>query len=377
MSKTMKLIGVVILIVGLAVGFGGCKKKGTSETIVIKGNLPLSGPIGMFSGRYPLGFRLGIEEASAQYGIDPKIFRLDFEDNQGSSSKAVNIMRKQLTGKPDVYISGTSQMSEAVLPVVSTYKIPHFLVSFEATLTERFPNTFIVLPNFKLEAPLFLKFIFENKAKKVFFFTPNLKAYLYQSDVYILPHLKEKGIDYHRELFDFNQSDFYPLVMKVLEYKPDVVIVSGYAFHLFPIIKLLKQYKVHKMSHIMATLDYIDLMRDSEKRKLISGMAFTSPYCEIPGKVKSFQDWKKRFEERFGVTPTYVDAYGYDTARIIVETYKRFGKVSVEEILKIFPFNGIVGEINLDKNRVLNSTLTIGFFSEEGQVQEWRPQNEE
>ncbi len=349
----------------------GC---GKGSHIYIAGNLPLSGPIAIFSGKYPLGFKLGIEDACKKLGISVSKFKLDFQDNQGKPTMAAAVMRKQLLMNPQIYISGTSQMSEAIIPEVSKRNIPHFLVSFDTNLNEKYSTAITILPNFKLEAPLFVRFIVQNHARKVFFFTPNLKAYLEQSNFFILPELKKRNIEYKRELFDFHQRDFRSLVIKAINYHPDVIIVSGYAFHVYPIIKLLKQYNIQKRCSIMATLDYIDLIH-KKKYEDIKGVAFTSPLCEIPGRNKQFDKWKERFKSIFKREPSYVDAYAYDTAWIIVATYKKFGNITVQNIIKVLPFDGIVGRITIDENRVLNSTLVIGYLSEDGRITQWKPEN--
>jgi len=241
-----------------------CEKKENkiSKNVKIYGNLPLSGPIALFSGKYPLGFQMGINDTSRDYNIDKNIFEIKFDDNQGKTKIAANIATEHITKNPNIYISGTSQMSEAIMPQISKLDIPHFLVSFDTTLNDKYPNTFTILPNFKLEAPLFLEFISKNRAKKVFFFTPNLKAYKYQFNTYIKPFLEKNKINYEQAFFNFDERNFKPLVLKARNYNPDVIIVSGYAFHVYPIIKQLKGYNMDKNAKIMATLDYIDLIHD-------------------------------------------------------------------------------------------------------------------
>ncbi len=376
MKRTfLRVISAIVLIVLVGYFINGCsnsKDNNTAKSIYIAGNIPLTGPIASFSGQYAKGFKMGIDEACSSLGIDVNRFKIDFQDNAGKPTKAVTVMQKQfLMNKPDVYVSGTSGMSDAIITEISRHKIPHFLVSFDAFMTRNNPLTFRVLPNFKIEAPLFIKFIEENHAKRVFFFTPNLKAYLEQSNKLILPHLNKNGIDYHRELFEFNQKDYRSLAAKANRYNPDVIVVSGYAFHVYPIIRALREYQLINKAKVICTLDYIDLLHNKTSKDELKNIAFTSPECEIPGKVKEFDNWRKRFKKKYGKEPSYVDAYAYDTARILVMAFSKARTIDEHSIRSVLPFDGIVGRIDLDKERDLKSTLLIGYLNSKGIVVEW------
>lgn len=353
----------------------GCSKTETKEkSINISGNIPLTGPIAAFSGQYGKGFQMGIEEACKSYGLEPSKFNTDFQDNAGSPATAVTVFQKQLISgeNPALYISGTSAMSDAIIPQLNTRHVPHALVAFDAFMTGKNPNTFRVLPNFKLEAPLFIKFIKGNNAKKVFFFTPNLKAYLEQSDELILPEIKAGKIDYQRELFEFGQKDYRSLVAKAEQYKPDVIVISGYSFHVYPIIKHLKESGLAGQARIICTLDYIDLLHSERSaNQELNDIAFTSPECEIPGKNPNYAKWIETFVSKYGKTPSYVDAYAYDTASMVVLASKKSGTISIESIKAITPYQGITGSITLDKTNDLSSTLTIGYRDKEGKVSAW------
>lgn len=371
-TKTWLMFGLIFVICGLLVF--SCKQRVTQEgeAITIAGNIPLTGPIASFSGQYHKGFAMGIEKACETLGIPFNKFKIDFQDNTGKPTTAVTVMQKQLLSNPQIYISGTSAMSDAIVSEVSKKEIPHFLVSFDAFMTHGNPNVFRILPNFKIEAPLFVKFIKEKKAKRVFFFTPNLKAYLEQSDKLILPEIKKMGIDYQRELFEFEQKEYRTIALKARNFKPDVIVVSGYAFHVYPTIKALREYDLIKKSTVICTLDYIDLLHGDTPEEDLKGIYFTSPESEIPNRIPTFEKWREEFNKKYGKLPSYVDAYAYDTARVLVAAYKKTGKINLNGIRSVMPFDGIVGKIDLDEERDLKSTLVIGYFNDKGIVEEFR-----
>jgi ABC-type branched-subunit amino acid transport system substrate-binding protein len=375
MNKKLALIASIFLCLTLIGAWFYYKNiaPNNKDIIYIAGNIPLTGPIASFSGQYHKGFNMGIIDSCNSQNISPDIFKIDFQDNAGKPSTAVTVMQKQfILSQPKIYISGTSGMSDAIISEVLKKGIPHFLVSFDAFMTQNNPLTLRILPNFKIEAPLFIKFIKVNEAKKVFFFTPNLKAYLEQSDYLMLPELKKANIEYQRELFGFEQKDYLSLVAKAKKYEPDVIVISGYAFHVYPIIKALREYNIVPTIPVISTLDYIDLLHGNIPKEELKNIAFVSPECEIPEKIHTFNEWGKAFKLKYGSEPSYVDAYAYDTARIIVTSYKKEGKIDIDTIKKIMPFKGIVGKIELDEERDLKSTLVIGYLNEKGIIEEWK-----
>lgn len=356
----------------LCMVIAGCEKKSskTEAKLLVAGNLPLSGPIASFSGQYHMGFQMGVDDESAKLGIPASSFRADFQDNAGDGATAVNVLRQHLLANPQIYVSGTTQMTEPLLPELSKRGIMHFIVCFDAFMTQLNENIYRILPSFKIEAPLFVKYITQKKAKRVFFFTPNLKAYLEESDKLVLPELKKAGIEYQRELFEFKQNDFQPLVEKAAKFKPDVIVISGYAFHVYPILTALREARLTDKAAVISTLDFIDLLHNGTPVDHLKGIAFISPACEIPGKVAAYAPWRDAFKARYGKMPSYVDAYAYDTARIIVAAYAKSGAVTKESLAQVLPFSGIVGDIALDSVRDLESTLTIGVVNSAGVVEE-------
>lgn len=367
----------IFAIIGIAIPLIACNQRDNPRSqggtkITIAGNLPLTGPIASFSGQYPNGFTMGLDEACAALGVPRDTFEVDFQDNAGKTTNAVAVMRQQLLSKPAVYVSGTSAMSDAIVGEVSKTDAIHFLVSFDAFMTHGNPKVFRVLPNFKIEAPIFADFIKSRGAKRVFFFTPNLKAYLEQSDKLVLPALKDARIVYQRELFEFEAKEFRTVAEKAARFKPDVIIVSGYAFHVYPIIRALRELGLVDKAAVMSTLDFIDLLHGDAARDDLKNIYFTSPECEIPGRVKSYPEWVERFRTRFGTNPSYVDAYAYDTGRMVVAAFKNAGKVDATSFKNVSPFMGIVGAIALDDDRDLSSTLVTGYFGNDGLVVERR-----
>src|SRR5690242_2225555 len=142
---------VIVGVIAGALALYSCRRDSAppASAVRIAGNIPLSGPTASFSGEYGNGLIMGIDDASKEMGIPRQTFSVDMQDNQGRPADAATIVQKQAITGFDVYVSGTTQMSLAVAPVVDHTPALHFLVSYDAHLTEGAPNRMRILTHFK------------------------------------------------------------------------------------------------------------------------------------------------------------------------------------------------------------------------------------
>src|SRR2546423_142049 len=159
----MKRKQVVIIIVAVAILAAGIwvwkgRRGSTGQSIRIAANLPLTGPVAAWSGEFPNGFRLGLEDACKELGVDPKTFSTDFQDNAGKPAQAASIVQKQLASGFDIYISGSSEAAKAVVAQVDPLGVPHFIAAFDPFLAAESPSRLRIMANSKVEAPIFIAY---------------------------------------------------------------------------------------------------------------------------------------------------------------------------------------------------------------------------
>lgn len=364
--RLIRAASALAVVAGLS--FGGLGAK-ADDKVVIGGNLPLTGPIAAYSGNYFKGFQMGLDEGCKQAEIACDQFVLDAQDNAGDMAQAVSVVQKQLLAKPSAIVSGVSQQSLAIAPEIDKAGIPHFLIAFDPFITTKGDNRLRVLPNYKVEAPLYLKFIKEKGAKRVFNIILNISSAVDQFSLIVEPALKEAGIEFEHEIYDFGTTDYNNIVLKARQFKPDVVVVNGFSFHHYPILKALRTYGLIDGGGVIFGMDFVDLLYNGTPRDELKGVSFVTPIFEIPGAVATAADWRKRYEAAFGKAPSYVEAYAYDNARIIVAAKKAGGNVSVDSIRKVLPFSGVTGEINLDQDRDIIATVANAKVNDKGEVE--------
>ena len=228
------IIAVAVTIVAAVVVFITPKlfHRTGSTKVSIAINAPLTGPIAAWSGQFPNGFRMGIEDACRANGIDPAQFSLDIQDNAGKPEQAVSILRKQeLTGF-DVYITAAAGPVNAVAPQLDSTGKPQFLASFDPFITRVSPNRFRIMANSRLDAPLLVEYAKTRKAKHVHVIYLNYPNLQEQFTALLQPELVKLGINVSRQVFEMDVRDFRTIVQRAKSQAPDLIFVMGFSFHL-------------------------------------------------------------------------------------------------------------------------------------------------
>ena len=363
MKKKLALICVAV-IVGIAILVGVLNRQ--VDKIRIAFNLPLSGPVAAFMGEYTDAVREGVYDECTVMGIDPDIFQFDVQDNGWDVPRAVSIYQKQSLSPIDVYISGTSPQSIAVTPLTEEAKTPHFLIAFDATLTESGRNLFRILPNYRVINPGFEDYINERDANTIFCVQMNISSH---EEQYNLLEEKFSGSKrkFIRERIDGTFQDYRTLVKKIRDAKPDLILVSLYSYQMSPLIDAMKMEEVINNHNTLFIPDFIDLIHEGVNPKKLSGILFSCPLFELSDVNDSVKKWKSSWVQKHKKAPGYIEAYGYDTGRVIARA-SHAGKPSTRSIMEQFPYDGISGKIVLDGNRDMVSTLTLAEVLDDGSI---------
>ncbi len=334
-NKLFWVIAVVLIAAVVVIVLTKGNKKKDSETVRIAVNVPLTGPIAAWSGQFHNGFTMGIEDACKKYDIDPKKFIVDYQDNQGNPGKSVMAFQKQKLEGFDILVSVSTIPVNAYGEDADKLNKPHFIAAFDPFITKVNANRFRLMANSKIEAPLFVDYAMKRNAKKVFIIQLNLSYAEDEFGKIVQPGLESKGITVKRELYDIAVRDFKNIISKVREYKPDLIYICGYSFHIQPLVKDLRAANLVNNGNVLSVMDFVDLLYSDTPADELQGVSFVCPDFDIPGKVKTEVNWRDAYLKRFNTKPTYVPAYAYDNATLIVKSYaENKGKVNTESLMK-------------------------------------------
>jgi branched-chain amino acid transport system substrate-binding protein len=368
--KKQLVIGIAVVAAAVLVGVLLIPRDSENKVVRIPINVPLTGPIAAWSGEFPNGFQMGIEDACKEFGLDPKTFAVDAHDNAADPKTAVSIFRKDEIKGFDTYITVTTGAANALSPLLDESGKPHFIAAFDPFIVRDSPPRFRLMANSKIEAPLFLSYAESKKPKKVFIAQLDFSYAEDEFGKIVEPALKTKGIETKREKFKLEERDFKTLAQKAKEMNPDLIFLCAYSFHLQQLIQDLRSAGLATPGRIMTSMDFVDLLYTDTPRETLNDVVFACPFFDIPGKITVATEWKTRFKKRFGVTPTYVPAYAYDNAYLLVRTYSQSKKIDRDSIYKAQPFDGINGRIAIDEDGDVLSTVTLATLNANGEIVE-------
>jgi branched-chain amino acid transport system substrate-binding protein len=353
-TRALHLFGALLVAATFVVSSSASYAAGEVRIAV---NGPLTGPIALIFVDYTKGLQMGLDDASKRLGVPRDTFALDMQD-AGDPKSAVTVVKKHLLNPVDVYISGYSNQSKAIAPELDRAGVTHFMISFDAFLARENENRLRIFPNYKLEGPLYIDYIKTKKAKKIAVIGLNFASIDEQFAKIVEPAFEGTDVKFMREMYDFNTKDYNTLALKAARFKPDLTIITGFAFQVYPFLKAVRTYV--KTGEVITTMDFIDLLYKDIPTSELAGTVFASPHFELPGVIPALGAWKDRYKAAIGTVPTYASAYAYDTAQIIVEAYKKKGKVNTKTIRGVTPYTGLIGKIELDADGDIIGSLGIG-----------------
>ncbi|MCM2374651.1 ABC transporter substrate-binding protein [Aporhodopirellula aestuarii] len=367
-----KVIGGLLLVAAIAaIGFFASRQPGNttnSEGVHVAVNIPLTGPVAGFSGQYANGLQMGVDDACDELGVDRDQIIFDIQDNRGEPQTAATIAQKQAANGFDVYISGVSQMTKAVAPIVDDVCDVHLTVSYDAHLAETPKNRMRILPHFKAEGPVYANYAISRDAKRVFAFTLNNPEIQAEFSEYVQPELEKNGIEFTREVYEFGHDDYRTLALKAKFAKPDVILVAGFSLHVAPILDALRSESMLEDGNVLCIMDFNELLTTKESFERYEGIAYIAPPFGFPQHVDKRSEWSDKFKNRFGVTPNFIPAFAYDTGRMIVQAYADSNTVTPASLESVTPFDGVAGEITLDEYGDLSTPLGVLKVNAEGSV---------
>ena len=121
------------------------------------------------------------------------------------------------------------------------------------------------------------------KPKRVYALTLNFASTNSQFTEIIEPQIAELGIEYAREAFDVGTKDYDTMVLKAKEFNPDVYLITGFSFNVYPIMKQMQRYGIDP-NQVMITLDFIDLLYNETPKEELEGYCYATSYFDLPGK---------------------------------------------------------------------------------------------
>ncbi|MBU1008894.1 MAG: ABC transporter substrate-binding protein [Bacteroidetes bacterium] len=320
-------------------------------------NLPLSGNAAYFGSELYKGLALSFAEAEKQYGCR---FEILAEDNRFLPQEAVGIAKKFIhIAKPNVIVSGYSNVLQATIPLVEESGIP--MIASLSSVADIAKNKQWVIRDFSLESqlmPMLAEYVFHTANLKTGSFLvvnddfgQDSRNYFTQAFETLGGHITEGAVYCEDDL------DFRNLVQKILVNKPQFMLVIGRGAGMANAIRRIREADPNVLICGSSSFDNDKIMaslgHDAEN------LVFTNFHCNTSS--QAYLSANNLFTERYQQGMNWVNVLGYTigeyTAEALVKCKGDGNKIM--DYLRSNEFNTIRGKLTVNGNNDMLSGLSV------------------
>jgi branched-chain amino acid transport system substrate-binding protein len=360
--KVLLATGVMALTI-LAMALGSSMAAEPIKIGIIK---PLSGPVAYDGNNVVKGAQIAIDAINAKGGVLGRPLQLVVEDGQCVPAESVNAAEKLIVRDKVPVIEGAfcSSSTGAVMPIAKKYKVPLVTgISTSPKLTESGNEYFFrAVGTSKLFADAFAKvFVEKMKIKKVAYLAVNDDWGRGSSQAFSKAIETLGGSTAAIEIFDPNETNFYPFLTKIKSLNPDALYAVANTAPAAAIAKQIKEVGLNIKTFgegAWTSKTFMDLAGPASEG--LYGLVEYAPTIENDTNKKFVDEFKKRNND----IPDKTSAQGFTVANIIAEAIQRAGSPDPEKIraaLEKTESKGIAGtyRFSKDKHQAYNFSIYL------------------
>ena len=327
MGNRVKLSGLVLIMLVVALVFSGCGSVG-SNTIKIGSVHPLTGSMAYEGQAMVNAQRIAIDKINAEGGINGRMLELVARDSMGTSSGAANAAMK-LTNSGVVALTGTytSSSAQVVSRTAEKTGIPLVITvaSSDNLLSNGYRYTFRIQPSVSVFSRNFLEYL-------DFFKTDDMKtvAFIYENSnygtgiaEYIKNHIDETGLEIVGMLaYPATTSTLSAEVTKLVSLNPDLLVPIGYYSDQSLMMKEILERDIHFNKIVgCANGAFSDAKFLKTFGDQVDGILDIN-YRYNPNSPEA-QYMMKTYRETYGEDIPVHAIYGYQSIMVIADALKR------------------------------------------------------
>lgn len=324
-----------------------------TEPIKIGLSLGLTGKYAEMSDMTMKGLKLWQDDVNKTGGISGRKVNLIIYDDKSDSETAKSLYEKLITkDNVDLVIAPySSQLTEAVLPIIEKYKYPTVTTSASDKLWENSSGYLfgIITPASKY-AVGFLEMLVLNNIKNV--------SIIYADDAFsksIADGTKQWAEKFGLKVllfteFEKGRKDIADILVKAKQSNASALIVCGHfeeAVNVRLSLKKIKWYPKAYYASIGPALPAFHQKLGSEANYVFSSVNWEY-HAKLPGSKKFYTD----FIKAYGKEPAYQAVEGYSAGAVLEKAIKKTGTIDKEKIrsaLYSMETMTIIGRYGVDK----------------------------
>ncbi len=360
-SFRISILIIFLLIFSLIVWFFIYRNKGT-PVYKVGAILPLTGNLAEVGQMERDALLLAQEDVNQSGSGGGNKIVLLIEDSKGDAKEGVSAAMKLIDiDKVKFIITTLTGVSSAVQPIIDKNKVIQYAYTFDPTLPGKSEYTFRIYPSYNQSSEVMIDYIKARGLKKISAIHTNVPGETYAIENLIAPKLKDAGIEFRKESFNFGDKDVKPQLLKLKSFKPDLFIIHTYSFQVPMILKGIAE--IAFRPQLMGNMAFCELSEVPQQQ--LENVLVTAPRFVLdPSKSENFI---KRFKEKYGKEPNFDAAYVYDSFRLLASAIQKVGydpETCKKFLLSAKKYDGITGEIEILPNGDSRVAMKLGVFKE-------------
>lgn len=370
MKIKMKYIFIIPLLISLL--FFSCSSK--KGKIVIGAIMNLTGDTGVYGQWAKSGVDLAVEQINSRGGINGKLVKIEYEDDQAIPSLGISAFNKLVNINNIQAIIGPlgSSVTLAVAPLANKNKVVIISpISSNPKITNAGDYVFRIWPSDNIEGSYMAEY-----AKNILRYN-NIAIYYMNNDYGV--GLREVFKEKYNELggkviiddsFNTGETNFRTTLNKIKSKNPDAIYIPG---HLNEVAKIIKQIKELGIKVQLLTTSAVDGPEIIQLGKdAAEGIIFTSPTFDPESNKENVRQFQKEYQKKYEKRAEIVAAHAYDVMNIYAKILSKvdYNGQDIKEVLsKLKDYEGVTGVMSFDRNgdiekgsfikKIINGKITI------------------
>ena len=270
------------------------------------------------------------------------------EDSQFDSRLTAIVSSKLLNqDKVDAIISVGSRIGNVISPSTERQKTIHLSACASDANVAKGKYNFINWTQPEAEVEKMFEEIKKRNLKNIAIVVANDAATLAMADA-LEKQLTDVGIENQKISVNPEEIDFRLLITKIERSNPDLYVLLTYEASTMNFIKQAKEQSVDKPITSIETFSFL------EDASILEGYWYVDP-AEITGEFKEKIEAYNKSDNIFAL------GNFYDSMGLLIEAFETAPSKdqAVEALTNIKTYNGVIGKLNQDENRIFQSNAII------------------
>ncbi|MGF9798575.1 ABC transporter substrate-binding protein [Brevibacillus agri] len=327
----------------------------TGGTLKIGAVLPMTGASAVFGEKFQQAYSLAIEEINAAGGVNGKKLEIVIEDSQEKPQVGKTATEKLVADKEIIILTGgrSSGVTLVEAQVANENKVPYLIdhgSSDKATMSG-YDYVFRLNPTAGMYTSALRDYFKANPPKSIAYINVDNAFGEAVYEYGIKKYIEESKVPFTLEKYKAGELDFKPIMEKVKATNPEVVIVTaGDDNDATQIMKAAKESGVSPKMFVGTGAGH-SIIGFAKQAGALAETVLTAGPWHGNKKDPKYQEFHKKFTEKFQHEPGEHEVEGYAAIYVIADVFKRaksLDREGVKEALETTDMDTVFGHVKFE-----------------------------